>query len=149
MVAEMPVSMGIAKVSTTAEMSNRYRRSLPCHAIDLTLSENMGSSDTRSNDPAKASTDRPITHSVRSAATAAGCCSAIRASEASNDDQKMACAGTGKPMKEVVWRASLLNLASRRADPTGMVRTATVARIDNGRGSVASGPKRLRSTNRR
>ena len=82
MVAEMPVSMGITKVSTTAEMSNRYRRSLPCHAIDLTLSENMGSSDTRSNDPAKASTDRPITHSVRSAATAAGYCSAIRASEA-------------------------------------------------------------------
>ena len=93
MVAEMPVSMGIAKVSTTAEMSNRYRRSLPCHAIDLTLSENMGSSDTRSNDPAKASTDRPITHSVRSAATAAGYCSAIRAREASNDDQKMACEG--------------------------------------------------------
>ena len=34
--------------------------------------------------------------------------------------QKRALAGTGNPMNEVVWRVSMLNLASRRAENTGM-----------------------------
>ena len=37
-----------------------------------------------------------------------------------NADQKMACAGTGSPKKEVVWRVSILNFANRSAEKTGM-----------------------------
>ena len=34
--------------------------------------------------------------------------------------QKRALAGTGNPMNEVAWRVSMLNLANRNAEKTGM-----------------------------
>ena len=37
---------------------------------------------------------------------------------ATNDAQKRALAGTGTPIKELVWRVSLLNLARRNAENT-------------------------------
>ena len=35
-------------------------------------------------------------------------------------DQKMACAGTGRPKKDFVWRVSILNFANRSAEKTGI-----------------------------
>ena len=37
---------------------------------------------------------------------------------ATNDAQKRALAGTGTPIKELVWRVSLLNFAKRSAENT-------------------------------
>ena len=39
----------------------------------------------------------------------------------SNDDQKRAFAGVGRPINEVVWRSSKLNFASRRAEKAAKI----------------------------
>ena len=95
------------------------------------FNENIGISDTRSSDVATAVTDRNMI-------SASGGIAVVKCDNGSaphkvsveekatiSADQKIACAGTGSPKKDVVWRVSMLNLASRRPEKTGITNAAS------------------------
>ena len=80
--------------------------------VRLNFNENIGISDTNSHED---------THTI--ASNANGCTPPpVKAACAptASDAQNSACAGTGIPIKEVVCRSSILNLASRNAEKTGI-----------------------------
>ena len=88
----------------------------------MTFSENIGISDTRSNEVAIAIT--VMTVSRISGSISIDIPESIEPeperSAQISDDQKMACAGTGRPINVVVCRVSLLNFAKRKAEQTGI-----------------------------
>ena len=112
-------------ISIIEEMMRVNRELFSFKLNEDSFSENIGISVTRRSDVAIAKTD--ILISVTSGDTAViRCDNGINPNVVEEEnatisaDQKIACAGTGSPKKDVFWRVSILNLANRRAEKTGM-----------------------------
>ena len=76
----------------------------------------MGISATRSHEESKMPANKAqLLHGV---ATSQSCAPTASAT------QKRVLAGVGKPMKEVLWRSSKLNLAKRKAEKAAMMKAA-------------------------
>ena len=87
---------------------NMYLSSFPRHCQCLNLSANIGISDTSNQELIQMPTNKSgADHSKASI---------CRLNPNKRAPQKSALAGVGRPIKEVVWRSSRLNLASRSAE---------------------------------
>ena len=130
-VADIPM-MPNSMISIIAEIIRIYCSLVSFQPKDDIFNENIGSSDTRSSDVAIANTDRIIISAAGgmvviicvNGSAPLKAWQVVVADETAtiSADQKMAWAGTGRPMNEVVWRVSMLNFANRSAENIGMAK---------------------------
>ena len=128
-VAEIPIAPN-SIINMIAEIIRIYCSLASFQLNEDIFNENIGISDTRRSDEAIAITGRiMICASLVMAVISCvnGTTPLIMLQEPVADDtatmsadQKMACAGTGRPKKEVVWRVSILNFAKRSAEKMGI-----------------------------